>query len=281
MLVHVADTGVGIPADLVPKIFDPYEQAHRGRGGSGVGLTVVRSLVEAHGGTCLGRVGRGSGAAGSCSRSPSPRRRSGARSVRRWRLVPLALLLAACATGRPRRRRRRRPPRRGPRPPTTASRWSGSLRAGRSRAPTTRPCPSSRNSRTTRARRSRTGRSSGSPGASATPNTPGTTTGRPSWSPIAWCASLRTRSIRRSPRVAGAAAGATWRAAASSSAAEHGAGADGHRAGATDAGAGAAEGRRPRARAPDAASCRNGPRSSSGSSAWTSELERRTRSSSG
>jgi signal transduction histidine kinase len=50
VLVRVADTGVGIPADLVPKIFDPYEQAHRGRGGSGVGLTVVRSLVEAHGG---------------------------------------------------------------------------------------------------------------------------------------------------------------------------------------------------------------------------------------
>jgi signal transduction histidine kinase len=48
--VQVADTGVGIPADLVSKIFDPYEQAHRGRGGSGVGLTVVRGLVEAHGG---------------------------------------------------------------------------------------------------------------------------------------------------------------------------------------------------------------------------------------
>jgi len=50
VLVRVADTGVGIPADQVPKIFDPYEQAHQGRGGSGVGLTVVRSLVEAHGG---------------------------------------------------------------------------------------------------------------------------------------------------------------------------------------------------------------------------------------
>jgi len=48
--VRVADTGVGIPADLLPKIFDPYEQAHRGRGGSGVGLMVVRGLVEAHGG---------------------------------------------------------------------------------------------------------------------------------------------------------------------------------------------------------------------------------------
>jgi signal transduction histidine kinase len=48
--VRVEDTGVGIPADLVSKIFDPYEQAHHGRGGSGVGLTVVRMLVEAHGG---------------------------------------------------------------------------------------------------------------------------------------------------------------------------------------------------------------------------------------
>jgi two-component system phosphate regulon sensor histidine kinase PhoR len=48
--VRVADTGVGIPADLLVKIFDPYEQAHHGRGGSGVGLTMVRGLVEAHGG---------------------------------------------------------------------------------------------------------------------------------------------------------------------------------------------------------------------------------------
>jgi signal transduction histidine kinase len=48
--VCVKDTGVGIPASLVSKIFDPYEQAHHGRGGSGVGLTVVRMLVDAHGG---------------------------------------------------------------------------------------------------------------------------------------------------------------------------------------------------------------------------------------
>ena len=48
--VRVADTGVGIPSDLVANVFDPYEQAHRGRGGSGIGLMVVRSLVEAHGG---------------------------------------------------------------------------------------------------------------------------------------------------------------------------------------------------------------------------------------
>jgi signal transduction histidine kinase len=50
IVVRVVDSGVGIPADLVPRIFDPDEQAHPRRGGSGIGLTVVRGLVEAHGG---------------------------------------------------------------------------------------------------------------------------------------------------------------------------------------------------------------------------------------
>jgi signal transduction histidine kinase len=59
--VRVVDTGVGIPADLLPKIFDPYEQAHRGRGGSGVGLMVVRGLVEAHGGRVWAESEEGQG----------------------------------------------------------------------------------------------------------------------------------------------------------------------------------------------------------------------------
>ncbi|HZS33046.1 MAG TPA: HAMP domain-containing sensor histidine kinase [Methylomirabilota bacterium] len=50
IVVSVSDTGVGIPADLLPRVFDLYEQAHQGRGGSGIGLTVVRGLVERHGG---------------------------------------------------------------------------------------------------------------------------------------------------------------------------------------------------------------------------------------
>jgi signal transduction histidine kinase len=60
--VRVSDTGVGIPTDLLAKIFDPYEQAHHGRGGSGVGLTMVRGLVEAHGGRvwAVSEEGRGS-----------------------------------------------------------------------------------------------------------------------------------------------------------------------------------------------------------------------------
>jgi signal transduction histidine kinase len=63
VFVRVTDTGVGIPADLVAKIFDPYEQAHRGRGGSGVGLTVVRGLVEAHGGRVWVESEEGKGSA--------------------------------------------------------------------------------------------------------------------------------------------------------------------------------------------------------------------------
>ena len=46
----VEDSGVGIPPEALPGIFDPYHQAHRGQPGSGLGLAIVRGLVEAHGG---------------------------------------------------------------------------------------------------------------------------------------------------------------------------------------------------------------------------------------
>jgi signal transduction histidine kinase len=49
-VVKVTDTGVGIAPDLVPKIFDRYEQVHKGRGGTGIGLALVKGFVEAHGG---------------------------------------------------------------------------------------------------------------------------------------------------------------------------------------------------------------------------------------
>jgi signal transduction histidine kinase len=48
--LRVTDTGVGIDAAELSRIFDPYRQAHTGRKGSGLGLAVVKGLVETHGG---------------------------------------------------------------------------------------------------------------------------------------------------------------------------------------------------------------------------------------
>lgn len=55
VLVEVADTGSGIPAEDLPHVFDRFWRAEKSRsrrtGGSGLGLAIVRKLVEAHGGT--------------------------------------------------------------------------------------------------------------------------------------------------------------------------------------------------------------------------------------
>ncbi len=52
--VHVRDTGMGIPQHLLPQVFDLFMQGDRSldraQGGLGIGLTLVRSLVELHGG---------------------------------------------------------------------------------------------------------------------------------------------------------------------------------------------------------------------------------------
>ncbi|HMB23137.1 MAG TPA: ATP-binding protein, partial [Anaerolineales bacterium] len=53
--VSVRDTGIGIPSEHLPHIFDRFYRADKSRsrragGGSGIGLTIARLLVEAHGG---------------------------------------------------------------------------------------------------------------------------------------------------------------------------------------------------------------------------------------
>jgi CheY-like chemotaxis protein len=55
LVLRVRDTGVGIAPDMLARIFEPFVQSdrvlHHSRGGLGIGLTLVRSLVEIHGGT--------------------------------------------------------------------------------------------------------------------------------------------------------------------------------------------------------------------------------------
>ena len=64
--IEVDDTGVGIAPDFLPHVFDRFRQADsrttRERGGLGLGLAIVRHVVELHGGTVSGaerRPGKG------------------------------------------------------------------------------------------------------------------------------------------------------------------------------------------------------------------------------
>jgi PAS domain S-box-containing protein len=66
-VVIVRDNGIGIPAEMLPRVFDLFTQVDRtldrSQGGLGIGLTLVRSLVELHGGSVKAAsegTGRGS-----------------------------------------------------------------------------------------------------------------------------------------------------------------------------------------------------------------------------
>ena len=60
-VIEVQDTGIGIPASLLPRVFDMFAQgetaAARSPGGLGIGLTLVRSVVEMHGGKVVAQSG--------------------------------------------------------------------------------------------------------------------------------------------------------------------------------------------------------------------------------
>ncbi|NTW98014.1 MAG: HAMP domain-containing protein, partial [Oscillochloris sp.] len=65
LLLSVADTGGGIPAEHLPNIFERFYRADSSRqqqtGGSGLGLAIVRSIIEAHGGSISveSKIGQG------------------------------------------------------------------------------------------------------------------------------------------------------------------------------------------------------------------------------
>jgi signal transduction histidine kinase len=67
VVVSVRDTGIGIPAEALPTIFDMFSQVdrsiERSTGGLGIGLALVKGLVEMHGGVVTahsGGLGKGS-----------------------------------------------------------------------------------------------------------------------------------------------------------------------------------------------------------------------------
>jgi len=55
--VEITDTGTGIRPEELARIFQPFEQAVHGKGGLGLGLSISRNLVEAHGGVLSARSG--------------------------------------------------------------------------------------------------------------------------------------------------------------------------------------------------------------------------------
>jgi signal transduction histidine kinase len=63
--IEVSDTGVGIPAEALPKIFDRFFRVDPSRsknsGGTGLGLAIVQSIMTLHGGKAeiTSELGRG------------------------------------------------------------------------------------------------------------------------------------------------------------------------------------------------------------------------------
>lgn len=67
VVISIHDNGVGIAADMLPRVFDLFTQVElssgRAQGGLGIGLTLAKSLVEMHGGTVQAKsdgLGKGS-----------------------------------------------------------------------------------------------------------------------------------------------------------------------------------------------------------------------------
>jgi two-component system sensor histidine kinase BaeS len=63
VIFRVRDTGVGIPPERLPHVFDQFWQGVKGdRRGVGLGLAIAKAIIDAHGGTIAveSTVGKGS-----------------------------------------------------------------------------------------------------------------------------------------------------------------------------------------------------------------------------
>ena len=95
--IEVGDTGVGIPPDILPRVFEPFFTTRREQGGSGLGLSTVHGIVRQSGGFVAvdSRVGEGTRVriwlprhAGSAEAGRAPIAGSAARPRHRRRQCP-------------------------------------------------------------------------------------------------------------------------------------------------------------------------------------------------
>src|SRR5262249_30592917 len=61
VMIEIADTGTGIPADVITKIFEPFFTTKEFGRGTGLGLSSVHAIVRAHGGFVMARSEYGKG----------------------------------------------------------------------------------------------------------------------------------------------------------------------------------------------------------------------------
>jgi two-component system CheB/CheR fusion protein len=83
IVAEVSDTGIGIERQLLPHVFDAFEQGDRAREGLGLGLAISRALVQLHGGQ-ISAESRGPGHGATfrvvlpeCAEAPAPTPRHG------------------------------------------------------------------------------------------------------------------------------------------------------------------------------------------------------------